>query len=150
MRASGTKQLAEMASVHAATLPLLTDEQVSVLKRFVRLGATLGEVRQSLGDVFRFDFTSEPRTSEGHFRIQEPGVLVRRSDVVHAMENRRAAKVSELDLMNWATMILHNKAFEIDPNEEDFISEALNDLSFNRNPSNREQRQGEDRDSSGR
>ena len=39
--------------------------------------------------------------------------------------------MTESDLVYWATMILLNDAYEIDPEDEDFIADWLNDISYN-------------------
>lgn len=129
-----------MLPVRATDLPPLTEEQICMLQHFVGLEVTLEDVRDSLRNIFSFNFLSEPRTSEGHFRFPEHGVLVQRSDVMKAKEHQQLGMMSEVDLMHWATMILHNYAFEIDLKDEDFVTEELNDLSLGFRSAHREQR----------
>ena len=110
---------------------MLTGEQLGVLADFVHLNATVDDVCRSLEGVFTFNFGSMIRRAECHFRVPEPGVLVRRDDVLVAMQQRCSGIITETSVMYWATMILLNEAFQIDANDEEFIAEALNDLSFN-------------------
>jgi hypothetical protein len=111
-------------------LPKLTIEQFQVLHRFGLLEATIEEVRSSLAGVFEFDFAPGRRTAATHFRVPEPGVKITREDISNALEKRRLGKISERDLVFWATMVLLNDAYEIDPSHEDEIADWLNDLSY--------------------
>jgi hypothetical protein len=112
-------------------LPELTGGQLEVLQRFAHLEANIEDVCSSLAGVFEFNFTSELRTSQGHFKAPKPGVQIRREDLSRALEQRRLSLISERDLVCWATMILLNDAFELDSKDEDFIAEWLNDMSYN-------------------
>jgi hypothetical protein len=66
--------------------------------------------------------------------IPEPGVLVTRHHISKALEHKRVGLMSERDLVYWATMILLNDAYEIDPDDEDFIADWLNDISYSLDP----------------
>lgn len=112
-------------------LPPLTREQLEVLRRFASLDAGIEEVRQSLSGIFEFQLEPELRTAKGHFKIPEPGVLITRDHISRALEHKRLGLITERDLVYWATMILLNDAFEIDPNDEDFVADWLNDISYN-------------------
>jgi hypothetical protein len=45
-------------------------------------------------------------------------------------KQKRLGAISERDLVYWATMLLLNDAYELDPSDEDFIAEWLNDISY--------------------
>ena len=65
------------------------------------------------------------------FRVPEPGVIVTRDHIRNAVEMRKLGKVSEQEIIFWATMLLLNDAFEPDPNDQEFVAEWLNEVSFN-------------------
>jgi hypothetical protein len=114
-----------------AELPHLTPEQISVLRRFAAFEAGLDEVRNSLAGVFEFNLEPEQRTASGHFRVPEPGIAITRGHLSKALEQKRLGLISERDLVFWATILLLNDAYVLDPQDEDFIAEWLNDISYN-------------------
>ncbi len=121
-------------------LPALTAEQLDVLRRFAMFEASLQELRQALANVWEIEFESglKPagpgklmRAASGHFRIPEPGVLITREHISNALERKRFELITERDLVIWATVLLLNDAYALDPGDEDLIAEWLNDISFN-------------------
>lgn len=112
-------------------LPTLTPYQLDVLRRFASMEASVDEVRQSLNGIFEFDLAPERRTASVQFRVPEPGIAITRNHISNALEQKRLGRVSERDLVYWATMLLLNDAYEPDPKDEDFIAEWLNDISYN-------------------
>jgi hypothetical protein len=112
-------------------LHILTVEQLDVLRRFASFDAGVEDVRRALIGVFEFNLDPQTRTSKAHFKIPEPGVRITREHISKALENKRLGLLSERDLVYWATMILLNDAYEIDPEDEDFIADWLNDISYN-------------------
>lgn len=112
-------------------LPILSVNQIDVLRRFVSMEASVEEVRRSLAGVFEFDLAPERRTATLHFRVPEPGIVITRNDVYKALERKRLGLISERELTYWATMLILNDAYQLDPNDEDFIAEWLNDISYN-------------------
>jgi hypothetical protein len=112
----------------------LTDEQVAVLARYLRLDVGLDEVRRVLSGVFEFSLEPETRSASMRFRVPEPGILVARTHISNALEQKRLGLISEKDLTYWATFILLNEAYELDPPDEDFIADWLNDMSYNLDP----------------
>jgi hypothetical protein len=42
--------------------------------------------------------------------------------------------ISQRELIDWATMLLLNDAYQPDPKEEDFVAEWLNRISYNFDP----------------
>ncbi len=121
-------------------LPALTEAQLEVLRRYAMFEATLEELRRSLTGVFDFDFRFElqpagsapiTRSASGRFRLPEPGIVITREHISNALERRRFDLISERDLADWATMLLMNDAYVLDPVDEDLIADWLNDISFN-------------------
>jgi len=126
-----------------AELPRLTDEQLDVLRRFASFEAGVAELLGSLGGVFEFEV--EPsretevgfawrRTAAGHFRMPEPGIVITRAHIANALEQKRLGMISERDPVYWATILLVNDAYVLDPGDEDLIADWLNDISFNLDP----------------
>jgi hypothetical protein len=111
-------------------LPVLTPSQIEVLRRFVSMDASVEEVRRSLAGVFEFDLAPERRTASVHFRVPEPGIVITRDHISKALEQKRLGLISERKLVYWATMLLLNDAYQPDPNDEDFVAEWLNDISY--------------------
>jgi hypothetical protein len=112
-------------------LPSLTPHQLEVLRRFALLDATVDEVLDSLTGVFDIDLAPDRRTARVHFRVPEPGVVIGRHHISRGLEKKRLGLISERELAYWATMLLLNDAYQLDPKDEDFIAEWLNDISYN-------------------
>lgn len=125
--------------IDESQLPSLTLEQLEVLRRFALFEATPEEVRTSLAGVFGINFEykehskAEPwfRTASTGFRVPEPGIVITREHIANALERKRFELITERDLARWATMLLMNDAYSLDPADEDLIAEWLNDISFN-------------------
>ncbi len=123
-------------------LPSLTVDQMEVLRRFALFDASAEEMRRSLAGVFDFNFDKKVpegyslyRTANTHFRVPEPGILVTRKHIENALELKRFDLITERDLVVWATVLLMNDAYALDPADEDLIAEWLNDISLNLNAS---------------
>jgi hypothetical protein len=125
-----------------AELPNLTNEQLDTLRRFALLELTVPEMLRSLAGVFEVDFQSrqqpdsdlvQRRTASGHFRMPEPGIVITRDHIANALDLKRAGLISERDLVHWATILLQDDAYVLDPGDEDLIAEWLNDISLNLN-----------------
>src|SRR4051812_32182254 len=114
-----------------AELPSLTPHQLDVLRRFALMQASIDEVRQSLNGVFEFDFAPDRRTASVHFKVPEPGIIVTRDHISNAFEQKRLGLISERQLVHWATMLLLNDAYQLDPEDEEFVADWLNDISYN-------------------
>ncbi len=121
-------------------LPPLTATQLDVLRRFALFDAGIEELRRVLAGVFDFDFRYElqsvgslswRRSASGRFRLPEPGIVITREHIANALERRRFDLISERDLAEWATILLANDAYVLDPADEDLIAEWLNDISVN-------------------
>lgn len=115
-------------------LPELTAAQKSVLERFGSLDAGLDEVRLALRGIFEFDLDNASRTAHSSFKIPIPGLLISREHIENALSRKRAHRISEGDLVSWATFLLINPAYDFDPADEDLITGWLNDISYNLEP----------------
>jgi hypothetical protein len=121
-------------------LPSLTSVQMDALRRFALFEISEEELRRSLAGVFEFSFEPVARTADGsvirrtatgHFRMPEPGIVITREHIAHALDQRRLGLIRERDLVHWATILLMNDAYVLDPGDEDLIAEWLNDISVN-------------------
>jgi hypothetical protein len=121
-------------------LPALTTEQLEMLRRFALFEAGLNELRTSLAGVFEIEFEpraetidgwTQRRRATGDFRVPEPGIVITREHISNALERRRFELITERDLVIWATVLLLNDAYALDPGDEDLIAEWLNDISIN-------------------
>jgi hypothetical protein len=119
-------------------LPSLTLDQLDVLRKFALLEIGVEEMRRSLAGVFEFQFDPKApagpslyRTAKTYFRVPEPRIVITREHISNALERRRFELISERDLVVWATVLLMNDAYALDPADEDLIAEWLNDISFN-------------------
>jgi hypothetical protein len=110
-------------------LPALTERQFDVLRRFAMFKANTEEVRYALAGVFEFDLEPERRTASSHFRVPEPGIVVTRDHISNALEREQNGSISHRELIDWATMLLLNDAYQPDPKDEDFVAEWLNRIS---------------------
>ncbi len=121
-------------------LPSLTEHQMEVLRRFALFEAGAEELARALGGVFEFNYANQKlpagrsafvRTALTLFRVPEPGIVITREHIENALERKRFGLISERDLVAWATMLLMNDAYALDPGDEDLIADWLNDISFN-------------------
>lgn len=124
--------------IKESQLPPLTDTQLDLLRRFALFEAGIGELRQTLNGVFEFHLELQTvgsrlqrRSASGRFRLPEPGIVITRKHIENALERRRFGLISERDLAEWATILLLNDAYVLDPADEDLIAEWLNDISAN-------------------
>jgi hypothetical protein len=117
---------------------------MEVLRRFALFEITAEEMHRSLAGVF--DIALEPRLKsvEGlslrraateHFRVPEPGIVITRDHIANALDRKRFGLISERDLVIWATVLLLNDAYCLDPADEDLIADWLNDISLTLDPS---------------
>jgi hypothetical protein len=121
-------------------LPPLTPDQMDVLRRFASLEIGEEELQRRLAGVFEIRFEAlhagadgrtQRRTASGNFRVPEPGIVISREHIAHALEQKRLGRITERDLVHWATILLLNDAYVLDPGDEDLIAEWLNDISVN-------------------
>lgn len=123
-------------------LPSLTPAQMEALQKFALLEIPEEELQQRLAGVFEVHFEAMPmaaagrhqrRMIRGGFRMPEPGIVITREHISNALERKRFGLISERDLVHWATILLLNDAYVLDPGDEDLIADWLNDLSLNLN-----------------
>jgi hypothetical protein len=121
-------------------LPSLTASQMDVLRRFALFEAGVEELARALAGIFEFNLvaTETPagsyapaRTASTQFRVPEPGIVITREHIENALERKRFGLITERDLVVWATVLLMNDAYALDPADEDLIAEWLNDISLN-------------------
>lgn len=111
-------------------LPFLTTHQQEVLRRFSWLEADLDEFRAAMTGVFEFELRRGKRAARTYFRMPEPGIAITRKHIANALDQKREGRITERDLVNWATLLLLNDAYVLDPGDEDLIAEWLNDISL--------------------
>ncbi|HKF49930.1 MAG TPA: hypothetical protein VKB38_21385 [Terracidiphilus sp.] len=116
--------------IDESELPYLTDHQQDVLRRFAWFDADVEEVRTAMVGVFEFNLQRGHRAARTWFRMPEPAIAITRRHLENALNRKRQGKISERDLVNWATMLLLNDAYILDPGDEDMIAEWLNDISL--------------------
>jgi hypothetical protein len=138
MQAKGKNGKGKSELIEESQLPSLTLDQLEVLRRFALLEIGVEEMRRSLAGVFEFQFEPKApvvpslyRTARTHFRVPEPGIVITREHIANALERRRFELITERDLVVWATVLLMNDAYALDPADEDLIADWLNDISFN-------------------
>jgi hypothetical protein len=112
-------------------LPSLTPAQTEVLRQFAWFEIGVDELRKALTGVFEFELEPGRRTALTYFRMPEPGIVISREHISNALEQKRLGLISERDLVHWATILLLNDAYVLDPGDEDLIAEWLNDISVN-------------------
>ena len=111
-------------------LPHLTEHQQEVLRRFAWLEASLAEFQTAMTGVFDFELKRGERSAQTYFRMPEPGIAITQAHIANALELKRLGSITEKDLVNWATLLLLNDAYVLDPDHEDLIAEWLNDISL--------------------
>ncbi len=123
-------------------LPSLTPTQLDALRYFALFEISEDELQRRLAGVFEVHFESLPMTAAGRhqrrmvrgsFRMPEPGIVITREHISNALERKRFGLISERDLVHWATILLLNDAYVLDPGDEDLIADWLNDISLNLN-----------------
>ncbi|HEX3893746.1 MAG TPA: hypothetical protein VHW46_14310 [Terracidiphilus sp.] len=119
-------------------LPPLSETQLDVLRRFALFEAGVDELRRTLTGIFEFQLELQSvggilqrRSAAGRFRLPEPGIVITREHIQNALDRKRFDLISEQELAEWATILLMNDAYVLDPADEDLIAEWLNDLSVN-------------------
>lgn len=116
--------------IDESELPYLTLHQQDVLRRFAWFQADLEEVRTAMTGVFEFDLQRGQRAARTFFRMPEPAIAITRAHLSTALDKKRQGKITERDLVDWATLLLLNDAYVLDPGDEDLIAEWLNDISL--------------------
>jgi hypothetical protein len=130
-----------LAVVQESQLPPLTEAQLDLLRRFALFEANTQELRRTLTGLYEVNLELQTvggrlqrRSAAGRFRLPEPGIVITREHIQNALERRRFDLITERDLAEWATILLMNDAYVLDPADEDLIAEWLNDISVNLDP----------------
>jgi hypothetical protein len=113
----------------------LTPDQFEALRRFLAFEASTVDIRHRLAGVFEFDLDPERRTASSHFLVPEPGIIVTGDHIARALEREQRGDITQQELIDWATMLLLNDAYQPDPREEDYVAEWLNRISYEFDPS---------------
>ena len=87
-----------------------------------------------------FSFEPEKRWLNTYFLVPEPGIPITRERIANALTKKRKGLVTERDLVYWATMLLVNHAYDVDPENKDegFVADWLNDISYDLDPTSEE------------
>jgi len=109
-----------------------------VLEQYSRFEVGLNKVRGALRDVMEFNFEVDKRWVNTFFLVPEPGIQITREHIANALAKKREGLISERDLVYWASMLLMNDAYELDSQDEGFIADWLNDISYELDPSSGE------------
>lgn len=121
--------------INESELPYLTARQQEVLRRFAWFQADVEEFRAAMTGVFEFNLQRGQRAARTFFRMPEPAIAITRTHIANALDRKREGKITERDLVHWATLLLLNDAYVLDPGDEDLIAEWLNDMSLLLDPS---------------
>ena len=116
--------------IDESQLPHLTQHQQEVLRRFAWFEADLEELRAAMAGIFEFNLTRGQRAARTWFKMPEPAIAITRRHLENALSRKREGHITERDLVDWATLLLLNDAYVLDPGDEDLIAEWLNDISL--------------------
>jgi hypothetical protein len=117
-----------------------TDDQISrrslstaerdLLKKFLRLEISLGQLQDAFGQMLDVNFSDSERRLISYFLFPDHGIKVQMSDIKKAMNKHAEGALTTKDLSDWAAMLLLNDAYDWSGSEEETISEWLNDISL--------------------
>jgi len=116
--------------IDESQLPHLTEHQQDVLRRFAFFDAEVNELRAAMAGVFEFNLQRGHRAAHTWFKMPEPAIAITRMHLENALTRKREGLITERDLVDWATLLLLNDAYVLDPGDEDLIAEWLNDISL--------------------
>ena len=71
---------------------------------------------------------------ETHFELPEPGVLITKKHIEDALTKKRDGLITDRQMIEWATMIRPNHAYELAEKDEDLLADWLNDISLDLRP----------------
>jgi hypothetical protein len=115
---------------------MLAPAQFEVLRRYLEFEAPLEEVRLKLQGILEFNLVAESgkRFIDCNFPTPKPGIRVTRQHLEAALQRRRDRRISEQELLEWATMLLLNQAYFWEGEDEELIFEWLKNISFDFKP----------------
>jgi hypothetical protein len=96
----------------------------------VALRISIQELGRRLRGAVDLDFDGEHRVLTEHFEIPHQGVRVKKTDIENALEKRRRGEITEKELSDWAAALVMIHAYNWQGNDENEISDWLNDLSY--------------------
>lgn len=132
------KSPSRMQTMTASSIRHLTQDELKCLEQFAIFEISLDQLRSCLRNVVKFNFDAEAhggkRWMENNFIAPEPGVPITRWHLENALTKKRNGDITDEQLIEWATMLLMNHAYEFDQKDEDFIADWLNDISFDLRP----------------
>ncbi|HEX5236072.1 MAG TPA: hypothetical protein VFW25_12160 [Silvibacterium sp.] len=108
----------------------ITPGERDALHRFLKLDLSFDNLLIDVHGMIEIDILSAERRFTSHFYLVEPPLRVAKSDIELAIQEGQSGRLSERDLVRWATMLLLNDAYVWEGEDEDEIADALNDLSF--------------------
>ena len=112
-------------------LPELSLHQLDCLERFLRFEMPIEDLHSVLEPLITFTLDGPNTHQTVHYAAGIPSnpIKVTLTDVNSAIERFRTSQLTPSQLQQWATMVLLNDAFEWSGNDEERISDILNDLS---------------------
>jgi len=120
--------------MNSSVIRQLSEQELKCLERFAVFEITLDQLRSCLRQVMKFDFDADAhdgkRWMENNFIAPEPGVPITKRHLENPLTKKRDGEITDRRLIEWATMILHNHAYELDEKDEGLLAEWLNDISF--------------------
>ena len=108
----------------------LTEAELKLLSDFAHCEVGLDDLLRGLDGALEIDFGPAARRLNSLFIVPEPGVRIEHADIDCAIAKRESGAMSGKELMDWATMIRLNDAYEWDEDVEGGISDRLEDLSM--------------------
>jgi hypothetical protein len=105
-------------------------KQLQALNRFVEGKVSLEELIIALEDIAEIDFSDQGRQLIWHFGIRKPEVRVKLNHIHHAMNRHSRGEITTEQLADWAGMLLLNDAYGWEGQDQEEITELLNDISF--------------------
>ncbi len=101
-----------------------------MLTQFANCEISLTELIAGLHGKLDILFDTDVRSLTSSFLPAEPGIRIGLNHIERAKSKNWAGKLSNEDLMHWATMILLNDAYVWDGPEETDIVDRLDELSL--------------------
>jgi hypothetical protein len=110
----------------------LTPSQLNILRRYLDFEASLEEVRLKLRGVLEFESESEGATwgIECNFPPSVSDARVARQRLELALQRRRGQRMSEQELMEWATSLFFCHPFDWDIEDEGTNEDWIKNISL--------------------
>jgi hypothetical protein len=110
----------------------LTQDQLDVLRRYLEFETSLQEVRLKLRGIVEFELASEDgiRQTGCNFPPPEPDAKVARRRLEAALQRQRGQRISEQELMEWATRLFFDHPYDWDVEDAETNADWLNNISL--------------------